>query len=276
MLNVCIIGLGQIGGSLGLALRKSGAPYYITGIVRKKNSLKAAVKLKIVNEVSLTLESAKNANIVVICTPVDTILPLYKQLSGIVNKEAVITDVGSVKYLIEKGIKSCFVKNDGISFVGVHPMAGKEKNGIFSADADMFKNANVVITGPSKELTRNETLVAQMWKYAGANIVKMSAKKHDDLIAFTSHLPHIIAFLLKKIYKKTMKKSPQINILTAGSFQSMTRVAVSSADMWAPIFEANGKNIEKYLSGFIKELNDFKLMLKNKQKIKKEILYIQK
>jgi len=276
MLNVCIVGLGQIGGSLGLALKRCCAPYHITGIVRKRNYLKTALELKMVDEVSLSLESAKNADIVVLCTPVDTILPLYKRLTNIVSKNTVITDVGSVKYSIEKGIKSCFVKNGGISFIGVHPMAGREKNGIFSADADIFKNANVVITGASKQLTENEALIAQMWRYTGAKVIKMSAKMHDELVAFTSHLPHIIAFLLKKIYKKAAKKNSQINILTGSSFKSMTRVAVSSADMWASIFEANDKNIEKYLSGFIKELNGFKQNLKNKQKIKKEILYIQK
>jgi prephenate dehydrogenase len=276
MLKVCIIGLGQIGGSLGLALKKRHASYYIIGIARKKCSLNAALELKAVDETSLNLNAARNADIVVICTPVNTIAPLYRRLSGIVGSRTVITDAGSVKYSIEKEIRDSFIKNSAVSFVGSHPMAGREKNGILSADADIFEDANIVITGALGHLQKSKALVEQMWKCAGANIIKMPAKKHDELVAFTSHLPHAIAFLLRKIYKKVRKKNPQIDMLTAGSFESVTRVSVSSADMWAPIFEANDKNIEKYLDEFIKELNVFKLALKDRRKIKKEILNIQK
>jgi prephenate dehydrogenase len=279
MLKVCIVGLGQMGGSLALALKKNSRSsknyYHITGIGRRKETLDAVLKLKAADEASLSLQSATDADIVVICTPVDTIVSLYGQLSKIVGKDTIITDAGSVKYSVEKGIRDAFKKNGGVSFIGSHPMAGKEKNGIFSADADMFKNANVVITSALKKSAEN-VLVSQMWKDAGANIIKMSAKKHDELVAFTSHLPHIVAFLLNKIYKKTRKKIPQIDMLTSGSFKSITRVAVSSADMWAPIIAANSRNIEKYLNEFIEELDAFKQNLKDKQKVRKEILKTQK
>ncbi|BAG14026.1 hypothetical protein AGMMS5026_03060 [Endomicrobiia bacterium] len=279
MLKVCIVGLGQMGASLGLALKKNSKSlkncYHITGIGRRKGTLDAALKLKAADETSLSLQSARDADIVVICTPVDTIVPLYGQLSKIVAKNTIITDAGSVKYSVEKGIRDSLKKNGGVSFIGSHPMVGKEKNGIFSSDADMFKNANVVITSVVKQSAEN-ALVSRMWKDAGANIVKMSARKHDELVAFTSHFPHIIAFLLNKIYKKTRRKNPQIDMLTAGSFKSMTRVAVSSADMWAPIFATNSRNIEKYLNEFIEELNVFKQSLKDKQKVREEILKTQK
>ncbi|GHT17379.1 hypothetical protein AGMMS49573_09110 [Endomicrobiia bacterium] len=279
MLKVCIVGLGQMGASLGLALKKNSKSlkncYHITGIGRRKGTLDAALKLKAADETSLSLQSARDADIVVICTPVDTIVPLYGQLSKIVAKNTIITDAGSVKYSVEKGIRDSLKKNGGVSFIGSHPMVGKEKNGIFSSDADMFKNANVVITSVVKQSAEN-ALVSRMWKDAGANIVKMSARKHDELVAFTSHFPHIIAFLLNKIYKKTRRKNPQIDMLTAGSFKSMTRVAVSSADMWAPIFATNSRNIEKYLNEFIEELNVFKQSLKDKQKVREEILRTQK
>ncbi|OEG71354.1 hypothetical protein ATZ36_15115 [Candidatus Endomicrobiellum trichonymphae] len=279
MLKVCIVGLGQMGGSLALALKKNSRflknCYRITCIGRRKETLEAVLKLKAADEASLSLQSARDADIVVICTPVDTIVSLYGQLSKIVSKNTIITDAGSVKYSVEKGIRDSFKKNGGVSFIGSHPMAGKEKNGIFSADADMFKNANVVITSAVKQSAEN-VLVSQMWKDAGANIIKMPAKKHDELVAFTSHFPHIIAFLLNKIYKKTRKKNPQIDMLMAGSFKSMTRVAVSSADMWAPIIAANSRNIEKYLNDFIKELNAFKQNLKDKRKVREEILKTQK
>ncbi|MDR0401895.1 MAG: prephenate dehydrogenase [Endomicrobium sp.] len=279
MLNLCIIGLGQIGGSLGLALKKNKAPYHITGIVRRTESAEIALKLGIVDEVYLNLKYVKNSDIIVICTPVDMILYLYKKIYSIVdnNKDVIITDVGSVKYSIEKKIKNFMVKkNKSISFVGTHPMIGKENNGIFSADADMFKNANVVITGVCKKMTKKEILIFKMWKYVGANVFKMSSQKHDKLVAFTSHLPHVVAFLLKKMYKKIKKKDLQISMLVSSSFKSATRVAVSGSNVWAPIFKLNGKNIEKYLFEFINELNNFKQILNDKKKIETEILSIQK
>jgi prephenate dehydrogenase len=272
MLNVSIVGLGQIGGSLGLALKSKTLKnrYHMIGIARKKETLKAALKIGAVDEVSLSLTSAKNSNIVVICTPVDTISAIYKDLTKIVKKDAVITDAGSVKYSIEREIKGV---NSKISFVGSHPMAGREKNGIMSASMDMFKNAKVVITSQNG---KSEKIVAQMWKDTGAVIVKMSAKKHDELVAFTSHLPHVVAFVLNKTYKNIKKKNPQIDELTAGFFKSIIRVSVSSADMWAPIFVSNSKNINKYLDEFIKELNIFKRNLNDKKKIRQEILTTQK
>ncbi|GHT42497.1 prephenate dehydrogenase [Endomicrobiia bacterium] len=278
MLNVSIVGLGQIGGSLGLALKNKALKnrYHITGISRKQDTLNTALKLKAADEVYLSLDAAKKADIVVICTPVDTITPIYKELVEIVGKDTAITDTGSVKYSIEKDIKA-FAKESGfVSFIGSHPMTGREKYGISSADVDMFRNTKVVITSELKQLTKKENLIVKMWKDTGADITKISAKKHDALIAFTSHLPHVIAFLLSKSYKKMKQKNPQIATLTAGSFKSITRVAVSSADMWAPIFALNSENIEKYLDEFIKELISFKKNLKNKQKIKQEILKTQK
>ncbi|MDR1433801.1 prephenate dehydrogenase [Candidatus Endomicrobiellum devescovinae] len=272
MLNVSIVGLGQIGGSLGLALKSKTLKnrYYVTGIARNKETLKAALKIGAADEVSLSLASAKNSDIVVICTPVDTIASIYKKLVKIVKKNTVITDSGSVKYSIEREINGI---NSKVSFIGSHPMAGRAKNGFSSASADMFKNAKVIIT---QQYGKPEKIVSKIWKDAGAEIVKMSAKNHDELVAFTSHLPHVIAFLLNKTYKKIKKKNPHIDDLIAGSFKSITRVSVSSADMWAPIFALNSKNINKYLDEFIKELNVFKRNLNDKKKIKKEILKTQK
>ncbi|MDR3071792.1 MAG: prephenate dehydrogenase/arogenate dehydrogenase family protein [Endomicrobium sp.] len=275
MLSVCIVGLGQIGGSLGLALKRRSLKrcYHVVGVDRNRDILSAALKLRAVDKASLDLQSAKTADIVVICTPVDKIVYSYELLSKIVNKNAIITDVGSVKYQIEKDVAILYKKNNFVPFVGAHPMVGKEKSGIFSADINMFENSNVILTSSRKA----SVLVAQMWKDVGANIVKISAKKHDEIVAFTSHLPHVIAFLINKIYKKIKKRNHTIDAFIAGSFESVTRVAVSSSDLWAPIFLSNGKNVEKYLNEFVKELNSFKKILKskNKQKIKKEILKIQ-
>ncbi|MDR2426911.1 MAG: prephenate dehydrogenase/arogenate dehydrogenase family protein [Endomicrobium sp.] len=267
MYKVSIIGMGQMGGSLGKALKKVGNKYYIIGVDKDKTVLKAALQIGAADEVSQNLKAIKESWIAVICLPVNLIAPVYKRILKIVGKETVITDTGSVK----GNIVSAADKNN---FVPAHPMAGREKNGIISACAEMFRNANLIITENKNPAA--EKKVIQMWKDAGAKIVKMSVKKHDNLAALTSHLPHIIAFSLNKIYKKSKKNNPEIDMLTAGSFKSMTRVSISSTDMWAPIFAMNAENVGRHLSDFIKELETFKKALNSQNKLKKEILKTQK
>lgn len=275
MRKVSIIGMGQMGGSLGKALKSLGSKYYIIGIGRNQNTLDTALKMGVADEVSLNISAVKGSDIVVICTPVDSIALIYKDLTKIVDKKTIITDVGSVKEPIEKAVKA-YYKKGMPAFVAAHPMAGREKNGIDSSDAKMFENAYVIITGSIPGSLKNEAIIEEMWKDAGSNIVKIPVKKHDELTAFTSHFPHIVAFVMNKIYKDIKKKNKEIDCLTAGSFKSMTRVSVSSADMWAPILSMNGKNVEKILKTFIKELQVFQKALKDQNKIKKEILKTQR
>ncbi|AKL98652.1 prephenate dehydrogenase [Endomicrobium proavitum] len=270
-IEVTIIGLGQIGASLGLALKKRAAKRYnVTGVARRKEVLKTALKIGAVDIASLSFDIAKTADIIVVCTPVDTISEIYKKLLSIVKANAIITDVGSIKTFARKEIP----KSKTAAFVGGHPMAGKENNGIQSADANMFAGAKFIMTGNNAKTVENK--VANMWKSAGAKIIKMDASAHDGLVALTSHLPHVIAFSLNKVYKDVKKKNKNIDLLAAGSFKSATRVANSSANMWAPVLSANNKNVIKHLDAFIKELNAFKKILKNKNKTKRKILQTQK
>ncbi|MDR3111689.1 MAG: prephenate dehydrogenase/arogenate dehydrogenase family protein [Elusimicrobiota bacterium] len=275
MKTVCVFGLGQIGGSLCLALKKNcNSIYKVAGVTIHKKTFKEALMLNIANEVFFGLQSVKKADIAIICTPVNTIAGIYKQISALFPT-AVISDTGSIKHPIEKEISS-FLKSNSADFVGAHPMAGKEKSGLTFADADMFKNANVVITGSMKKSFTNENLISDMWKNIGAKIIKMSAKKHDKIASFTSHLPHVISFSLNSIYKSIRRKEPYIDELIAGSFKSATRVASSSADMWAPILSMNRQNLAKDIEIFIKKLQNFKKNLHFCEKTKKTILKSQK
>ncbi|MDR2860468.1 MAG: prephenate dehydrogenase/arogenate dehydrogenase family protein [Elusimicrobiota bacterium] len=279
-MKIAILGLGLIGGSLGKSLKVfnnkvHNNKYRILGIGRKKDALNTAIKTGAVDEASLFLTDCFDADIIVIAMPVDLTVETYKKLISIVKKGAIITDVGSVKYSIEKEIEDINKKGNFASFVGAHPMSGKETNGLANSTADLFNKANVVITGSVKKSLKNENIVAQMWQDAGANIIKMSAKKHDELVALTSHLPHLMAFALHKIYKDKKSKDKDIEKILAGSFYSAIRVASSSADMWAPIFANNSANIKNNLNNFIKELNSLGKTLNNKIKVKKQILKTQ-
>jgi len=270
-INVAIIGLGQVGASLGKALKAKRGKYFVLGVDKNLSVLKKALKTNAVDEANLNLESAKDADIAVICAPVDAIANICCELSKILRPQTAITDSGSVKFALEKEIKQ---KN--AAYIGSHPMAGTEKNGIDSSRADMYKGAKVVVTNFNKRLIKQEKLVETLWKDAGAKIIKMTAKEHDEIAALTSHLPHVIAFCLNKIYKQALQKNKNADLLTAGSFKSMTRVAVSSADMWAPIFKMNSGNLGKYLKNFISCLKIFEKSLNDKSKLKQEILKTQK
>lgn len=274
--KVCIIGLGQIGASLGKSLRDLLSKYYIVGVDVSEDIVNKALKIGAADEVSLNIDVVRNCDIVVIATPVDMIVPITKKLLNTVNKETIITDVGSVKENIEMQIKKIINKKNQPTFVFAHPMAGKEKNGVEACNPLLFKNANVVITGSHKKSLKQEKIVEQMWKAVGAKIVKMDSNRHDKTVALTSHLPHLLAFSLNKIYKDELKKNKEIGKIVAGSFKSATRVANSSVDMWVPILQNNKENMKKEISLFIKELKNFEKNLNNKEKLKEEILKSQK
>ncbi|MDR3049707.1 MAG: prephenate dehydrogenase [Elusimicrobiota bacterium] len=279
-MKIAVIGLGLIGGSLCKALKSASKNERIIAIGRKKDALSAAIKMKAADEASLNLEAVSDADIIVIATPADNIVPIYKKLIPIVKKGAIITDAGGIKEPIERQIKSLyrFYRKSGhaAAYVGAHPMSGKESNGFANSESGLFKNANVVITGSIPKSLKNENAIEKMWRQTGAKIVKMPSKKHDELVALTSHLPHLMAFALNKIYKDKRNKDKQIEKIVAGSFYSAIRVASSSADMWAPIFSANDKQIKKNLSAFIKELKNFETNLSSQTKTKKRILNAQK
>jgi prephenate dehydrogenase len=279
-LKIAIVGLGLIGGSLGKTLKVYNLKtkenkYSVLGIARRKETLSQAIKIGAADETSLSLSSASGADIVVISTPVDFTASIYEKLSAIVKKETIITDVGSVKYSIEKAISKIYKKGKNPPFVFAHPMTGKEKNGLVNSEADLFENTNVVITASIEKSIKNENIIAQMWRDTGANIIKMSSKQHDNLVALTSHIPHLSAFALNKIYKDKKRKVPQIEKIVAGSFYSAIRVASSSADMWAPIFEYNKINIKENLRNYIEELKRLEKTLGDKEKSRKEILKTQ-
>jgi prephenate dehydrogenase len=251
MINVCIVGLGHIGGSLGKALLKAGG-YKVYGVSRKSETLKKALKIKACHGVFKNIAEIKNCDIIVLCVPVDKIAGYYKKFA---KSSAVITDVGSVKGQIEAEIKK--VKAKKADFVGAHPMAGREFSGIDSADETIFNNAKCVITGSIKNSAKNEKLVSKMWRDAGCEIIKMTSTEHDRLTALTSHLPHIIAFCLKAMFNDVKRKNPKIEKVAAGSFKSATRVAESKAETWQPILNLNRAEISRQVKTFLKMVKQF-------------------
>jgi len=263
--TVAIIGVGLMGGSLGMALRQH--KYKVIGIGRNLKKLQIAKKTGAVDCFYNDIKYVSTADIIVICLPVDKIVETYKNLAKIVSDTAVICDIGSVKYNITKEINKIIKAHKKYPhFVGCHPMTGTEKSGIKNAYPDLYFNKSVVIT--DKKENKKNLLIVKMWKDIGCNIVYIQPKKHDELVAFTSHLPHIIAFSFYKAFKEKLKKYPEIKSVTAGSFESLTRVAKSSSGIWLPIIKENKQNLKKLISEYSKQINLFSETFGNEKKLK--------
>jgi len=274
MKNVSIIGVGLIGGSLGMALKKNaGKKYHVTGVGRNIARLKAAKQLRAVDAFTTDVkEGVQNADIIVICLPVHLIAPTVKKILPFIKPGAVITDAGSVKGSVVKEVNKVFslpqisdLKSS--VFVGAHPMAGSERSGVKAARAELYKNATVVVDASARGKAASD--VISMWKTAGAKIVRMNSAAHDRAVALVSHLPHAMAFSLCSLAEKLKTTNPQISKLIAGSFRDTTRIADSSPSDWASICGANKLELSKAIDMFIKELTAVKKGLKNTAALEK-------
>ncbi len=274
MKTVAVIGVGLMGGSLGIALRhlfKNGSRQYdVIGIGRNIKNLKLAKDKNAVDSYSTDISAAKCADIIFICSPVDTIVDIYKKIATFANKKTIVCDIGSIKFNVDTKIKQLKQKNkDYPAFIGCHPMCGIEQNGIEYASLDIYNNATVVITSNPKD--KNTKVIAKLWKDIGCKTFFMSAKEHDETVAFTSHIPHIIAFSFYKMFREKRGKNKNIENLVAGSFKSLTRVAKSSPQMWIPIFLNNKDNLKILSEELCKQIKEFVGTFGNEEKLK-EIL----
>ena len=262
---VAIFGVGLIGGSIGLALKKSRFKIKkIIGLGRNIKRLKIAQKLGAIDEFTTNFQKAvRNADIIFICFPVALIPSTVKKILPFCKKEAVITDVGSVKQSIVKEIENyIFSKNSsGPAFIGGHPIAGSEKTSVKYASENLFKNAVVVLT-PTKTSGKNSLKkIKQIWENMNAKVRIMSPEKHDKILSFTSHLPHVIAFSLVNTVDNLE--------YTGGGFKDTTRIASSDFRMWADIIWENRSNIIYSIRKFKQELLKIE-----KSKSKSEMLRI--
>jgi prephenate dehydrogenase len=267
MINVCLVGVGLIGGSLGMGLRRvkknGGRVYSVMGLGRSPSDLKKAKKLGAIDTFSLKVTDVSSADIVVLCVPVQFIPALAKKIIPHLKSTAVLTDVGSVKADIVSALKK-----KSVSFVGAHPLAGSEKSGVANARADLFKKAVCVVTidGGTSRATKS---VETVWRSVGAEVVRLTSREHDDIVALTSHLPHLMAFSLFSMAQQKARQNPLIKKLAAGSFSDMTRIALSDPHVWTGIFQTNKKEILKMRTQLTQGFD--RLMRLSPQKMTREL-----
>jgi prephenate dehydrogenase len=258
--KVTIVGVGLLGGSLGLAVRKRRLAKRVVGYVRRAASVAECKKAGAVDACTLNLrEAVSGADLIVLCTPLAQMRPLLKEMLPAVKRGAIITDVGSVKAGVVKELEPLVAKA-GAHFIGSHPMAGAEKTGVAAARVDLFNNAVCVIT-PSKR--SNKTALRkteQLWKAVGARVIRIAPELHDELVSRSSHLPHVAAATLANLVLDPGHPKSQA-LLCANGFRDTTRIASGSPEMWRDIAVANRKNLNKAVTMLIRDLKKFQSAL---------------
>ena len=252
-----------MGGSLGMCLKKRRpGKYHITGIGRHPEKLLLAKKLRAIDEYTTEFESGvQSADIVLICTPVNTIVNIYKRILPHLKPGCIVTDVGSIKTSIIDSVKK-ISSGIGVYFVGGHPLAGTEKLSVKYASPDLYKNATVVLT-PDKNnnpgYARAVKTLAGFWESAGTDVMILSPDKHDAMVSIISHLPHLLAGALVNVASAANSRNSRLHKLIAGSFRDMTRISDSDPDNWANICYFNKNNLKKYISAYCKLLKQINL-----------------
>lgn len=258
--KVAIIGLGLIGGSLGLALRQAGAENVrVTGYARKAETAKFALDIGALDQVADSEATAvSDADYVFLCSPVLSMLPLAERIIPHMKQGAVLTDVGSTKAWLGEEVRKRM--KPGVFFIGAHPMAGKEKNGIQAADKDLFAKRWFLLTPADSTPAAVVEELSALIKLTGANIAVMDEKIHDRRTAVISHVPHVVASALVHLLDKDANPQETARFV-GGGFRDTTRIASSDADMWADICMTNQENISHCLADIEKILSEIRGMI---------------
>lgn len=247
--KLCIIGVGLIGGSLARAARNEGAFQEIIGCSRNVEHLRHAVKLGVIDRFETDISKAvEGCDMVVLAVPLGAMRPVFEQLANAIPSKAIITDVGSAKKCVIEDARNA-LGNDFSNFVPGHPIAGTEKSGVEASFAELFQNRRVILTPTTETNADAVGKVRALWESVGAKVTDMDASHHDEILAATSHLPHILAYTLVDTLAG-MNEHNEIFQYAAGGFRDFTRIASSDPVMWRDICMANRDAILKALDRY--------------------------
>jgi prephenate dehydrogenase len=252
--TLAIVGVGLIGGSIGLAAKRRGIAERILGVGRRSTSLATAQELGAIDEGVLELLPAvRRAQVVVFCTPVDGIAEQILTAAPSCAPGTLLTDAGSTKAKIVRSVDGRLPQ--GVHFVGSHPLAGSEKQGAQHADVDLFQNRITVVTQTAQTDSAALERTASLWQALGSRVKILAPEAHDQALALTSHLPHLLAAALAGILP------PEFNELTASGFRDTTRVAAGDPLLWTAIFEHNRTAVLEALSLLNGRMDQFRAAL---------------
>jgi cyclohexadieny/prephenate dehydrogenase / 3-phosphoshikimate 1-carboxyvinyltransferase len=254
--SVLIVGLGMIGGSVARGLRKANPVRYIMAADQNAEAAQQAIDDGTIDKVGDIESLCPQADIIVLAVPPLTLCGILPVIFRSKKTSAVVTDVASVKshvFIPSHG----FSRTDMASFVPAHPIAGSEQSGYAASVDNLFEQRNVILTPHADNPTEAVAMVNSMWRELGANVLAMTSIRHDEVLAATSHLPHLLAYAIVDVLVQ-QEQSEDIFRYAAGGFADFSRLASSDAHMWSDIFIANSAAVDKVLDEYIKSLMHFK------------------
>ena len=259
MNNVFVIGVGLIGGSLCLDIKKIFPEINIHGIDISEDSLDLAIKLNLIDQKS-DFEALHIADLVLIATPVDIANNIIIHVLDVINKKTLVIDFGSTKNNICDKVTD---HKNRRNYLASHPIAGTEFSGPESAFSGLFNDKTIILCDTEKTDKKLLKTAEDIFKSINMNIRYMDSLSHDKHIAYVSHLSHISSFMLGKTVMDKEKNENNIFDMAGSGFESTVRLAKSSPDMWAPIFKLNKDNIIESLDEYILNLKKFKILIQN-------------
>ena len=263
--KVAIIGLGLIGCSWVKALRQTGIVGSISGYDRNLDSMQQALQVGLIDDYSLEISDVvANADLVILSVPILAVGTVLEQIKTSISEKTILTDVGSVKGCVSKDVSSV-LGEDFDRFVLGHPIAGSERSGVAAADENLFKHHKIILTPEKRTCERALDLVTDAWKTTGAVVELMSVQHHDEVLAATSHLPHLLAYSLVDTLANNHENKDIFNY-AAGGFRDFTRIASSSPIMWRDIFVGNKDEVLKALDLFTADLQQLREVVANEDK----------
>lgn len=260
--RLAIIGVGLIGGSLALALKKAGAVNTITGYARSTESLQQAKALGIVDVTASSIsEAVKDADMVFVAVPMGAMASVFAEIAPHLSQHTVLTDGGSAKSQVIAAARQA-LGEQAHQFVAGHPIAGTEHSGPAAAFAELYHDHRVVLTPTNENQSEAVAQVREMWQSCGAQVCEMSAETHDNVLAATSHLPHILAFNLVGMLSER-NDCDDVLRYAAGGFRDFSRIASSDAVMWRDICLTNREAILALLNQYQQGLSDIADAIEN-------------
>jgi prephenate dehydrogenase len=259
--KITIIGVGLLGGSIGLAVKRRKLARQTAGFVRRAASLKDCERAGAVDFATTDLLAAVwDADLVILCTPLAQMRSRVREMLPALKRGAIVTDVGSVKASVVGELESLIQKSSA-HFVGSHPMAGAEKTGVSAARADLFANTVCIVTPTRKTNRAALKNIGRFWRAVGSRVLELKPEIHDALVSRSSHLPHVVAAALASHVLSPAQPKHQA-ALCANGFRDTTRIASGSPEMWRDIALANRKNLGPSLDAFIADLQKFRRLVK--------------
>ncbi|CAM1334787.1 prephenate dehydrogenase [Tenacibaculum aestuariivivum] len=256
-MNVFVIGVGLIGGSMVLDIQREYTDAVVYGIDANENHLDEAKKIGVIHHKS-TFKDLEKANIVIISIPVDVTIEILPKVLDIVSDTCLVLDVGSTKEQICEAIKDHPKRRN---FLATHPIAGTEFSGPTAAHQGLFQQKTNIICEVEKTAFKLQEIALEIFSKLGMRIRYMDAKSHDKHIAYVSHLSHISSFMLGKTVIEKEKNERDVFDMAGSGFASTVRLAKSSPAMWTPIFKQNKNNVIETLEEYITNLQEFKELM---------------